>query len=56
MLGIDVNIVAGRIDSIAGEPFGALLVSLPSDEPARQAALAALAQLQLRSEVVGYVD
>jgi D-methionine transport system ATP-binding protein len=55
VLGIDVNIVAGRIDSIGGEPFGALIVSLPSDEPSRSAALASLAQLHLQAEVVGYV-
>ncbi|MDQ0394196.1 methionine ABC transporter ATP-binding protein [Labrys monachus] len=55
VLGIDVNILAGRIDSIAGEPFGALLVSMPGEAAVRLAAVSALRALQLQAEVVGYV-
>jgi D-methionine transport system ATP-binding protein len=55
ILGIDVNILAGRIDSIGGEPFGALLVSVPGEEVTRLATVSALAALQLKGEVIGYV-
>jgi D-methionine transport system ATP-binding protein len=55
ILGIDVNILAGRIDSIGGEPFGALLVSVPGEEVTRLATISALAALQLQGEVIGYV-
>ena len=55
VLGIDVNILAGRIDSIGGEPFGALLVSVPGEEVTRLATVSALKSLDLEGEVIGYV-
>jgi D-methionine transport system ATP-binding protein len=55
VLGIDFNILAGRIERIAGRPYGSLLVSLPSAEPGLSASLAALARLDLGSEVIGHV-
>lgn len=54
-LGIDFNILAGRIERIAGRPFGSLVVSLPGEEPGLSAALAALFQLGLGAEVLGHV-
>ena len=54
-LGIDVNILAGRIDAIAGRPFGSLLVSVPSEQPKLAAVLGALKSLELKAEVVGHV-
>jgi len=54
-LGIDVNILAGRIDAIAGRPFGSLLVQVPAQEPERSAVLGALRSLDLRTEVLGHV-
>jgi D-methionine transport system ATP-binding protein len=54
-LGIDVNILAGRIDEIAGRPFGSLLVQVPAREPERSAVLGALRSLELRTEVLGHV-
>ncbi|WP_434957084.1 ATP-binding cassette domain-containing protein [Labrys sp. La1] len=55
ILGIDINILAGRIDTIGGEPFGALLVSVPGDEATRLAVVAAVERLNLQGEVIGYV-
>jgi len=55
LIGIDVNILAGRIGEIAGRPFGALVVTVPAREPALSAALAALGSLHLDVEVLGYV-
>ena len=54
-LGIDFNILAGRIERIAGRPFGSLVVSLPGDEPGLSAAVAALGKLGLGAEVLGHV-
>ncbi|MFN3671549.1 MAG: NIL domain-containing protein, partial [Bosea sp. (in: a-proteobacteria)] len=54
-LGIDVNILAGRIDEIAGRPFGTLLVQVPAREPERSAVLGALRTLELKTEVLGHV-
>ena len=55
-LGSDINIVAGRIDTIGDKPFGALLIALPADTATREAALSSLRKLHLRVHVVGYVD
>lgn len=55
-LGSDINIVAGRIDTIGDKPFGTLLIALPADIATREAALSALRKLQLQVHVVGYVD
>lgn len=55
-IGVDVNILAGRIDAIAGRPFGSLLVSVPASEPELAAVLGALKSLQLKAEVIGHVS
>lgn len=56
VVGVDVNILAGRIDAIAGRPFGSLLVSVPARLPESEAVLAALKNLELKAEVVGHVS
>lgn len=56
VVGVDVNILAGRIDAIAGKPFGSLLVSVPAREPERAAVLGALKSLELKAEVIGHVS
>lgn len=56
IVGVDVNILAGRIDSIAGRPFGSLLVSVPAREPEASAVLGSLRGLELKAEVVGHVS
>jgi D-methionine transport system ATP-binding protein len=55
VIGVDVNILAGRIDQIAGRPFGVLLVAVPSRQPQLGAVLAALRTLDLDVEALGYV-
>jgi D-methionine transport system ATP-binding protein len=55
VLGVDVNILSGRIDQIAGRPFGVLLVAVPAEQPALDAVRSALRQLQLETETLGYV-
>jgi D-methionine transport system ATP-binding protein len=55
VLGVDVNILAGRIGSIAGRPFGTLLVSVPSAAPGLQAVLSALGTLGLEADVLGHL-
>ena len=54
-LGVDVNILAGRIDTIGSKPFGSLIVAVPATEPAKSAVLGALSSLDLTAEVIGYV-
>ena len=56
IVGVDVNILAGRIDAIAGQPFGSLLVSVPSRAPESEAVLGALKSLGLKAEVIGHVS
>ena len=55
VLGIDVNILAGRIDSIRDRPFGTLVVAVPGDPLSVSAALGALDRLDLKAEVIGHV-
>ena len=54
-LGIEVNIMAGAVDEIAGRPFGMLVVSLLADEAKIGKAQQFLAEHGLSSEVLGYV-
>ncbi len=54
-LGIEVNILAGAVDEIAGRPFGMLVVSLRADAAKIAEARQFLAEHGLASEVVGYV-
>jgi D-methionine transport system ATP-binding protein len=55
VIGIDVNIMSGRIDQIAGRPFGTLVIAVPADVASRGAVEAALQRLGLAAEVLGYV-
>ncbi len=54
-LGIEVNIMAGAVDEIAGRPFGMLVVSLLADGDQLKRARDFLADHGLSSEVLGYV-
>lgn len=56
VVGVDVNILAGRIDAIAGQPFGSLLVSVTGREPELAAVLGALKTLELKAELIGHVS
>lgn len=55
LVGSDINILAGRIDAIGGEPFGSLIVALPTRGLADEAAVTALARLRLKVERLGYL-
>lgn len=55
-LGSDINIVAGKIDTIGERPFGTLLIALPAETATREAAIAALKKLNLEVSIAGYVD
>jgi D-methionine transport system ATP-binding protein len=54
-LGLDLNILAGRIDAIGGRPFGSLIVSVPGDVASLGATLASLAILGLKVEQLGFL-
>ena len=54
-LGLELNILGGAVDEIAGRPFGTLFVSFPAD-PARLAQVRGfLAERGLSTEVLGHV-
>ena len=55
-LGSDINIVAGKIDTIGERPFGSLLIAVPAETVTREAAIAALRKLHLQVQIIGYVD
>jgi D-methionine transport system ATP-binding protein len=54
-LGADVNILAGTVDEIAGQPYGTLVIGIAAEENAVAAALAYLHGQDLAAEVIGYV-
>lgn len=54
-IGGDVNILAGSIEEIAGEPFGSLVVSYPVTPEVLERASRFYAQTGLATEVLGYV-
>ncbi len=54
-LGLDLNILSGSVDEIAGRPFGTLVVSLPNDPLKLGQALTFLQARDLDTEVIGYV-
>ena len=54
-LGLDVNILSGSVDEIAGRPFGTLVVSLDADAEALAGALSFLRSRELDVEVIGHV-
>ncbi|MGF0539180.1 methionine ABC transporter ATP-binding protein [Agrobacterium sp. ES01] len=53
-IGADVNILAGNIDEIAGEPFGSLVVSYPASPEIMDRANRFFTQTGLKTEVLGY--
>ena len=52
----DINIVAGRVGTLAGTPFGAFLVAIPAEQATLGPALSALASTTQNAKVIGYVD
>ena len=54
-LKLDLNILSGSVDEIAGRPFGTLVVSLPNDPAKLDGALGFLRARDLDTEVIGYV-
>lgn len=54
-LQLDVNILSGSVDEIAGNPFGILVVGVPSDAATLERATRFLADRDLDTEVLGYV-
>jgi D-methionine transport system ATP-binding protein len=53
-LGSDVNILAGTIEEISGEPYGSLVVSYPATDDVIARANQFFAQTGLSTEVLGY--
>lgn len=53
-IGPDVNILAGAIDEIAGEPYGSLVVSYPADPATLERANRFYRETGLTTEVLGY--
>jgi D-methionine transport system ATP-binding protein len=54
-IGGDVNILAGSIEEIAGEPFGTLVVAYPTTSEVLERANRFFAATGLTTEVLGYV-
>ncbi len=53
-IGADLNILAGAIDEIAGEPFGSLVVSYPAEPATLERAGRFYRETGLTTEVLGY--
>jgi D-methionine transport system ATP-binding protein len=54
-LGAEVNILAGAIEEIAGEPYGSLVVAYPADPAVVERANRFYRETGLQTEVLGYV-
>lgn len=54
-IGPDVNILAGTIEEISGQPFGSLVVSYPASAEVTARANRFYAETGLHTEVLGYV-
>lgn len=54
-LGLELNILGGAVDEIAGRPFGTLVVSFPADEARLAQVRGFLDKLGLSTEVLGHV-
>jgi D-methionine transport system ATP-binding protein len=54
-LGIDLGIIQGNVDHIAGQPFGTLVISVPGVPDQLPALTQAARNLGLEVEVLGYV-
>jgi D-methionine transport system ATP-binding protein len=55
MLSIDINILSGQVETVGGRGFGTLMIATPPDPVSVEAVSAALARLNLKGEVLGYV-
>ncbi len=55
-LGIDLNILSGSVDEVAGRPFGTLVVGVPSDPATLSRVQVFLAQRGLDTEILGHVS
>jgi D-methionine transport system ATP-binding protein len=55
VLSIDINILSGQVETIAGRGFGTLIIGVPGDGVTVAAVMAALSRLDLPSEVLGHV-
>jgi len=54
-LGLDVKILAGRIDTMGDQPFGSLIIAVPGQQPDEAAVHAALRRLGFSVEPLGYL-
>jgi D-methionine transport system ATP-binding protein len=55
VLSIDITLLHGQIDSIAGRPFGALTIAIPGDPSILQTAMGEFVRHGLHVEVLGHV-
>jgi D-methionine transport system ATP-binding protein len=55
-LAVDVNILHGQVETIAGHPFGSLFISVPSDPGILRRIIAELQASQNTAEHLGYVS
>jgi D-methionine transport system ATP-binding protein len=55
-LAVDVNILHGQVETIAGHPFGSLFISVPSDPGILRNIIAELQASQNTAEHLGYVS
>ena len=53
--GVDVNIINGKIDYLKDEPLGRLTVGIEGSEESVRQVLQYLYDIDLRTEVIGYV-
>ena len=49
---VDISIIFGNVELLAGNPFGKLVVSFRGEQQAIEAALKALNEHQVRTEVL----
>jgi len=54
-LSIDIALLHGQIDSIAGRPFGTLTIAIPGDDATLRSAVETLTRDGLHTEVLGHV-
>ena len=55
-LGVDVNILHGQVETIAGHPFGSLFVSVPAEPATLSEIIETLRAGQNTVEHLGYVS
>lgn len=55
VLGVDITIVSGQVETIGGRGFGTLIVTVPGDEVTLNGVTASVQRLELNAEVLGYV-